>query len=45
MKWLYAFILGICEYKMDSTTHFDEPEINYYDKGRAFAKHLSGDKY
>jgi len=38
-RWLHAFFLGMREHKMDSTTHFDEPEINYYDMGRALAKH------
>jgi hypothetical protein len=35
-----AFVLGVYEHKLDCTTHFGEPEIEWYDKGRDVAKRL-----
>jgi hypothetical protein len=32
-----AFILGLKEFRSNITTHFESPEIEYYDLGRDLA--------
>lgn len=39
---LRAFIHGLMEYRLDITTHYDEPFINWYDRGRSIAVRLLG---
>ena len=39
---LRAFIHGITEYRLGVTTHYAEPFICWYDKGRSLAIHLLG---
>lgn len=34
MKKVKAFLMGIIEFRLDVTTHFDDSLIEYYDKGR-----------
>lgn len=41
MKTLKAFLLGIIEFKLNSTTHFDEDLIEVYDAGRELAHFLT----
>ncbi len=36
-RQFYLFSLGAREFRSDSTTHFDEIEIEVYDAGRDFA--------
>lgn len=40
IKHIKAFINGIREYRYDVTTHYPEPYIESYDKGRALAWHI-----
>ncbi len=41
MKKIKAFLLGVWEFKLSCTTHFDEPLINSYDWGREIAHRLT----
>lgn len=34
---LYAFILGVMEFRQNFTTHFDGYQIEAYDRGRELA--------
>lgn len=39
---LYAFLLGIREFRTDFTTHFDDRELlEAYDRGREWAHRLT----
>jgi len=41
MSKLRIFLLGMLEFRLSVTTHFDEPEINTYDAGREFMHRLT----
>jgi hypothetical protein len=41
MRRIKIFLLGMREFRMDATTHFDYPEINTYDWGREVAHILT----
>lgn len=41
MDKLKAFVLGVREFRMDSTTSFDSPLIESYDRGRDLAHRLT----
>lgn len=41
MKKIKIFLLGMKEFRLDSTTSFNYPEIEIYDKGRDFAHRLT----
>ena len=41
MKQIKAFLLGMKEFRMDMTTHFDEPLIYSYDWGREIMHRLT----
>jgi hypothetical protein len=41
MTKIKIFLLGMWEFRRDVTTHFDYPEINYYDQGRDFAHKIT----
>lgn len=41
MKRIKIFLLGMWEFRMSSTTHFDYPEIEIYDSGRELAHKLT----
>lgn len=45
MKRIAAFILGIREFKLDSTTSYDPPLIEWYDVGREFAHRVTLRRY
>lgn len=45
MKKIKIFLLGMWEFRMNSTTHFDEPEIETYDAGRDFAHRITLRKF
>jgi hypothetical protein len=36
-----AYLNGMREFRIDFTTHYDEPEINAYDWGREWAHRLT----
>jgi hypothetical protein len=36
-----AFWLGVWEFRRDATTHFDDPLIYAYDRGREWAHRLT----
>jgi hypothetical protein len=44
MKRIYAFILGVTECRNDITTHYPEPFIYWYDKGRTIGINLLENK-
>ena len=42
MLWLRAFLLGMREYRLSLTTHFDTPAlVDAYDRGRDLAHRLT----
>ena len=41
MKKLYAYLLGMYEFRSDFTTHFDGTLIETYDSGRDMAHSLT----
>jgi hypothetical protein len=41
MTTLKAFVLGVIEFRLSFTTHFDYPEIESYDWGREIAHRLT----
>jgi hypothetical protein len=41
MTRIYAFLLGVVEFRQTITTHFDHPLINDYDWGREWAHRLT----
>jgi hypothetical protein len=41
MKPIYAFLLGIWEFRSQVTTSFDYPMIEVYDSGRDLAHRLT----
>lgn len=45
MKNLFAFLLGIWEFRSDCTTHQDEKTENFYDWGREIAHRITFRKF
>lgn len=45
LRRLRIFLLGMREFRLSCTTHFDEPEIETYDRGRDFAHRLTFRKW
>lgn len=41
MTRLRAFVLGMREFRLSLTTHFDHPLIESYDRGREWAHRLT----
>lgn len=41
MKRIKIFLLGMWEFRHGTTTHFDYPEIEWYDAGRELAHILT----
>ena len=41
MSAIRTFVLGMREFRLGATTHFDWPEIETYDRGRSLAHRLT----
>lgn len=45
LRMMKIFLLGMFEFRLATTAHFDEPEIDVYDLGRELAHRLTFRKF